>query len=84
MRNVSVVNLLNSLSIFQQPYVTLLFCALLPGKHRLVTKTIMVMIQRWQWYTPFPTCLKPLFQSDVKCKDIGLKMISYSYAKQLI
>ena len=41
MSNVTVVNLLNSLSIFQQPYVTLLFCALLPGKHRLVTKTIM-------------------------------------------
>ena len=32
--------------------------------------------------TPFPTCLKHLFQSDAKCKDIGLKMISYSYANK--
>ena len=31
---------------------------------------------------PFPTCPKPLFQSDAKCKDIGVKVIFYSYVNK--
>ena len=30
---------------------------------------------------PFPSCLKPLFQSEAKCEAIDKKMILYSYAK---
>lgn len=41
MRNVAVVNLFNSLSQFQQPYLALLLSALPLRKHWLVTKKIM-------------------------------------------
>ena len=30
---------------------------------------------------PFPSCLKPLFQSEAKCEAIDMKMISYSHVK---
>ena len=30
---------------------------------------------------PFPSCLKPLFQSEAKCEAIDTKMISYSHVK---
>ena len=31
---------------------------------------------------PFPSCLKPLFQSEAKCEAIDMKMISYSHVKK--
>ena len=33
-------------------------------------------------YRPFPSCLKPLFQSKAKCEAIDLKMIFYSHANR--
>ena len=33
--------------------------------------------------SPFPSCLKPLFQSEAKCEAIDTKMSFYSHAGKL-
>ena len=32
--------------------------------------------------SPFPSCLKPLFQSEAKCRAIDMEMIFYSHANK--
>ena len=33
-------------------------------------------------FWPFPSCPKPLFQSEAKCEAIDMKMIFYSHANK--
>ena len=43
---------------------------------------MLVTIGTQRVYRPFPSCPKPLFQSEAKCKATDKKMIFYSHGNK--